>query len=349
MDEFLLGDRDRQILTSVINEYILTAEPVGSRNIARRYDINLSSATIRNVMSDLEEMGFLHQPHTSAGRIPTERALRFYVDSILKVKSLDQREKDRIRKRYKFSELEASDLVRQTSEVLSVLSRHVSIVSAPKLVGTVLKHIEFIKISRDRILVIFVSQSGFVQNRIIEDRDDISQSELDKYTNYLGEVLVGVSLEGVRGKIEEEMKQEKTAYDELLSKALELTRKVFGKEKDPELFMEGQVNLLECPEFCEVGSMKSLLQALEEKKLLLHLLDKTMDAEGIQIFIGSEVPVSEMQTLSVITSPYRHGEKVVGALGIIGPTRMNYLKLIPIVEYSAQLLTEFLNGKGSEL
>jgi heat-inducible transcriptional repressor len=349
MDEFLLGDRDRQILTSVINEYILTAEPVGSRNIARRYDINLSSATIRNVMSDLEEMGFLHQPHTSAGRIPTERALRFYVDSILKVKSLDQREKDRIRKRYKFSELEASDLVRQTSEVLSVLSRHVSIVSAPKLVGTVLKHIEFIKISRDRILVIFVSQSGFVQNRIIEDRDDISQSELDKYTNYLGEVLVGVSLEGVRGKIEEEMKREKTAYDELLSKALELTRKVFGKEKDPELFMEGQVNLLECPEFSEVGSMKSLLQALEEKKLLLHLLDKTMDAEGIQIFIGSEVPVSEMQTLSVITSPYRHGEKVVGALGIIGPTRMNYLKLIPIVEYSAQLLTEFLNGKGSEL
>ncbi len=349
MDEFLLGDRDRQILTSVINEYILTAEPVGSRNIARRYDINLSSATIRNVMSDLEEMGFLHQPHTSAGRIPTERALRFYVDSILKVKSLDQREKDRIRKRYKFSELEASDLVRQTSEVLSVLSRHVSIVSAPKLVGTVLKHIEFIKISRDRILVIFVSQSGFVQNRIIEDRDDISQSELDKYTNYLGEVLVGVSLEGVRGKIEEEMKKEKTAYDELLSKALELTRKVFGKEKDPELFMEGQVNLLECPEFSEVGSMKSLLQALEEKKLLLHLLDKTMDAEGIQIFIGSEVPVSEMQTLSVITSPYRHGEKVVGALGIIGPTRMNYLKLIPIVEYSAQLLTEFLNGKGSEL
>ena len=230
-----------------------------------------------------------------------------------------------------------------------MLSRHVSIVSAPKLVGTVLKHIEFIKISRDRILVIFVSQSGFVQNRIIEDRDDISQSELDKYTNYLGEVLVGVSLEGVRGKIEEEMKKEKTAYDRLLSNALELTRKVFGKEKDPELFMEGQVNLLECPEFSEVGSMKLLLQALEEKKLLLHLLDKTMDAEGIQIFIGSEVPVSEMQTLSIITSPYRHGEKVVGALGIIGPTRMNYLKLIPIVEYSAQLLTEFLNGKGSEL
>jgi heat-inducible transcriptional repressor len=349
MDEFLLGDRDKQILTSVINEYILTAEPVGSRNISRRYDINLSSATIRNVMSDLDEMGFLHQPHTSAGRIPTEKALRFYVDSILKVKSLDQREKERIRKRYKFSEVEASDLVRQTSEVLSVLSRHVSIVSAPKLVGTVLKHIEFIKLSSNRILVIFVSQSGFVQNRIIEDKDDITQSELDKYTNYLGEVLVGVSLERVRGKIEEEMKKEKTDYDHLLSKALELTQKVFGKEKEPELFMEGQVNLLECPEFSEVGRMKSLLQALEEKKLLLHLLDKTMDAEGIQIFIGSEVPVSETQPLSIITSPYRHGEKVVGALGIIGPTRMNYLKMIPIVEYSAQLLTEFLNGKVSQL
>ena len=349
MDELVFAERDRQILTSVINEYILTAEPVGSRNISRRYDINLSSATIRNVMSDLEEMGFLHQPHTSAGRIPTEKALRFYVDSILKVKSLDLREKDRIRKKYKFSELEASDLIKQTSEVLSVLSRHVSIVSAPKLVGTVLKHIEFIKLSRSRILVIFVSQSGFVQNRIIEDRDDIAQDELDKYTNYLGEILVGVSLEQVRGKIEEEMKKEKIAYDQLLSRALQLTQKVFGKEKEPELFMEGQVNLLECPEFSEVGRMKTLLQALEEKKLLLHLLDKTMGAAGIQIFIGSEVPVSEMQTLSVITSPYRHGEKVVGALGIIGPTRMNYLKLIPIVEYSAQLLTEFLNVKGGHL
>jgi len=349
VDESVLGDRDRQILTSVINEYILTAEPVGSRNISRRYDIKLSSATIRNVMSDLEEIGFLHQPHTSAGRIPTEKALRFYVDSILKVKSLDPREKDRIRKKYKFSELEASDLIKQTSEVLSVLSHHVSIVSAPKLVGTVLKHIEFIKISRSRILVIFVSQSGFVQNRIIEDKDDIAQDELDKYTNYLGEILVGVSLEQVRGKIEEEMKKEKIAYDQLLSRALQLTQKVFGKEKEPELFMEGQVNLLECPEFSEVGRMKTLLQALEEKKLLLHLLDKTMGAAGIQIFIGSEVPVSEMQTLSVITSPYRQGEKVVGALGIIGPTRMNYLKLIPIVEYSAQLLTEFLNVKGGHL
>jgi heat-inducible transcriptional repressor len=349
VDESVLGDRDRQILTSVINEYILTAEPVGSRNISRRYDIKLSSATIRNVMSDLEEMGFLHQPHTSAGRIPTEKALRFYVDSILKVKSLDPREKDRIRKKYKFSELEAADLIKQTSEVLSVLSHHVSIVSAPKLVGTILKHIEFIKISRNRILVIFVSQSGFVQNRIIEDKDDIAQDELDKYTNYLGEILVGVSLEQVRGKIEEEMKKEKIAYDQLLSRALQLTQKVFGKEKEPELFMEGQANLLECPEFSEVGRMKTLLQALEEKKLLLHLLDKTMGAAGIQIFIGSEVPVSEMQTLSVITSPYRQGEKVVGALGIIGPTRMNYLKLIPIVEYSAQLLTEFLNVKGGHL
>lgn len=349
MDELVLADRDRQILSSVINEYILTAEPVGSRNISRRYDIHLSSATIRNVMSDLEEMGFLHQPHTSAGRIPTEKGLRFYVDSLLKVKTLNPREKDRIRKRYKFSEMEASDLIRQTSEVLSVLSRHVSIVSAPKLVGTVLKHIEFIKVSRNRILVIFVSQSGFVQNRIIEDKDDITQDELDKYTNYLGEILVGISLEQVRGKIEDEMKKEKIAYDQLLSRALLLTQKVFGKEKEPELFMEGQVNLLECPEFSEVGRMKTLMQALEEKKQLLHLLDKTMDAAGIQIFIGSEVPVSEMQTLSIITSPYRQGEKVVGALGIIGPTRMNYLKLIPIVEYSAQVLTEFLNVKEGQM
>ena len=183
MDKVILGDRNKHVLTSVINEYILTAEPVGSRKISKKYNINLSSATIRNVMSDLEDMGLLHQPHTSAGRIPTEKALRFYVNSILRVKRLNPREKDTIRKQYNFSELETSDVVKQTSEVLSVLSHNVSIVSAPKIVGTILKHIEFIKISKNRILVIFVSQSGFVQNRIVEDKDDISQDELASMVN----------------------------------------------------------------------------------------------------------------------------------------------------------------------
>ena len=340
-----MEERNKQILTSVINEYVLTAEPVGSRKLAKKYNINLSSATIRNVMSDLEDLGLLHQPHTSAGRIPTEKALRFYVNSILKVKDLKLREKDRIRKRYQFSELEASAIIKQTSEVLSVLSHQMSIISAPKIIGTVLKHIEFIKISTNRILVIFVSQSGFVQNRIVEDKEDISQDELDKYTNYLGDILVGISLEEVREKLDEEMQKEKITYDQLLSKALQLSKKALAEELEPELYMGGKINLLESPEFSEVGRMKTLLQALEEKNLLLTLLDKTMDAEGVQIFIGSEVQLSDMQTLSIITSPYRQGKNVVGALGIIGPTRMDYLKLIPIVEYSAQLVTEFLNAK----
>ena len=345
MDDVVLEERNKQILTSVINEYVLTAEPVGSRKLAKKYNINLSSATIRNVMSDLEELGLLHQPHTSAGRIPTEKALRFYVNSILKVKDLKLREKDRIRKRYQFSELETTDIIKQTSEVLSVLSHQMSIISAPKIIGTVLKHIEFIKISSNRILVIFVSQSGFVQNRIVEDQENISQDELDKYSKYLGDILVGISLEEVREKLDEEMQKDKIAYDQLLSKALKLSKKALGEELEPELYMGGKINLLESPEFAEVGRMKTLLQALEEKNLLLTLLDKTMDAEGVQIFIGSEVQLSDMETLSIITSPYRQGKNVVGALGIIGPTRMDYLKLIPIVEYSAQLVTEFLNAK----
>lgn len=345
MVDEIISTRNKQILTSLINEYILTAEPVGSRSLAKKYNINLSSATIRNVMSDLEDMGLLHQPHTSAGRIPTERAMRFYVDSILKVKRLSAPEKNRIRKKYQFSELEASDIIKQTSEVLSVLSHHMSVVSAPKIIGTILKHIEFIKISKNRILVIFVSQSGFVQNRIIEDQDDIPQDELDKHNNYLNETLVGISLEEVSAKIEDEIIKEKIMYDQLLSKALELSKKALGKEFKPELYIEGQVNLLECPEFSEVEKMKTLLHALEEKNLLVNLLTKARDAEGVQIFIGSEAQLPDMQTLSIITSPYRYGKNVVGALGIIGPTRMNYLKLIPIVEYSAQLVTEFLNVK----
>jgi len=345
VDDEILDIRNRHILTSVINEYILAAEPVGSRKIAKKYNINLSPATIRNVMSDLEEMGFLHQPHTSAGRVPTERALRFYVNSILKVKSLNPVEKKRIRRKYNFSELEASDIIKQTSEVLSTLSHHMSLVSAPKLIGTILKHIEFIKISRNRILVIFVSQSGFIQNRIIEDCEDISQDELDKYTNYLNETLVGLSLEELRVKIEEEMKKEKIIYDQLLSKALQLSKKALGKEPEIELYLEGQTNLLECPEFSEVEKIKTFFHAIEEKSLLLQLLDKTMEADGVQIFIGSETELIDIKECSIITSSYRHGKNVIGALGIIGPTRMDYLKLIPIVEYSAQLVTEFLNVK----
>jgi len=345
VDDEILSKRNKNILTSLINEYILTAEPVGSRKIAKKYNINLSSATIRNVMSDLEEMGLLHQPHTSAGRVPTERALRFYVNSILKVRSLNPVEKKRIRMRYKFSELEASDIIKQTSEVLSTLSHHMSLVSAPKLIGTILKHIEFIKISGNRILVIFVSQSGFVQNRIIEECEDVSQGELDKYTNYLNEILVGLSLEEVKAKIEEEMKKEKIIYDQLLSKALQLSRKALGKETETELYVEGQVNLLEFPEFAEVEKMKTFFHTLEEKSLLLRLLDKTMEADGVQIFIGSETELIDIKECSIISSSYRHGKNVIGALGIIGPTRMDYLKLIPIVEYSAQLVTEFLNFK----
>jgi len=345
----ILDERNKKILTSLINEYILTAEPVGSRRIAKKYNIDLSSATIRNVMSDLEEMGLLHQPHTSAGRVPTEKALRFYVNSILKVKNLNSVEKGRIRKRYKFSEMEASDVIKQTSEMLSVFSHHISIVSAPKLIGTVLKHIEFIKISKSRILVIFVSQSGFVQNRVIDGREDVSQEELDKYTNYLNETLVGLSLEKVRVKIEDEMKKEKVIYDQLLSKALQLSQEALGKATETEIYIEGQANLLEFPEFSEVEKMKKLFHALEEKKHLLNLLDKTRDAGGVQIFIGSEAQLLDMQTCSIITSPYRYGKNVVGALGVIGPTRMDYLKLIPIVEYSAQLVTEFLNIKFQQL
>jgi len=345
VDDEILSKRNKQILISLINEYILTAEPVGSRRIAKKYNINVSSATIRNVMSDLEEMGLLHQPHTSAGRVPTERALRFYVNNILKVKSLNPAEKKRIRMRYKFSDLEASDIIKQTSEVLSTLSRHMSIVSAPKLIGTILKHIEFIKISKNRILVIFVSQSGFVQNRIIEEGEDVSQDELDKYTNYLNEILEGLSLEEVKAKIEEEMKKERIIYDQLLSKALQLSKKALGEETETELYIEGQVNLLEFPEFAEVEKMKTFLHTLEEKSLLLRLLDKTMEADGVQIFIGSETELIDIKECSIISSSYRHGKNVIGALGIIGPTRMDYLKLIPIVEYSAQLVTEFLNLK----
>ncbi len=340
--DFLLSERERRILEMIIEDYILTAEPVGSRTISRKLSLNLSPATIRNIMSDLEELGLLSHPHTSAGRVPTEKGLRFYVDSIMDIHELSSQEQLEIRNKYLGHFIEGPDLFRETSRILSLSSHYLGIVWMPKVSSVVLQHIEFVKLRRHVVLAILVSTTGLVYNRIIEVEEDFSQSELDHLSDYLNSFSAGLALYQVRERLLEQMRVAKNAYDHLLEQALKLGEKAFSAIDDSDVFIEGRTNILSEPEFGNVSRMTGLFRTFEEKAVMVKLLDKFMAPKGVQIAIGSESQVQEMETCSVVTSTYGCGGEVLGVLGVIGPRRMNYSRVIPLVGYTAKLLTEIL-------
>jgi len=339
-----LSKRFQQVLEYIVAEYIASAEPVGSRTICKRYGIRLSPATIRNVMADLEEFGFLWQPHTSAGRIPTDKALRYYVDEIVNVQSLTLSERERIRQHYRTSRFDIPEIMKETSRILSGLSRYAGVVLAPKMATTTFKHIQFIRLSNDKILAVFVTSDGTVQNRILQVDNELSQDELNRISHYLNEMLEGLTLAQVRERILEEMKREKAAYDRLMKQALKLGHRALSGEGENELYIDGQANIFDDPAFADIDKMKSLFRAFEEKSLLIALLDQCLTGRGVQITIGSESESTEMEGCSLVSAPYGRADRTLGILGILGPRRMNYSRVIPLVEYTAYVLTELLES-----
>jgi heat-inducible transcriptional repressor len=339
-----LNDRSKQILEAIIEDYILTAEPVGSRTITRRHPFAISPATVRNVMSDLEEMGYLASPHTSAGRVPTDKAYRLYVDSLLAVRRVSRNEREEIRRRCCIDGRDIGSVLRDTSRILSSVSHYMGVVLAPRFTAAVLRQIEFVKLSGNRILVILVSQTGSVQNKIIESDGQINLADLERMNNYLNEMLQGLTITQVKSRLIIEMQDEKTRYDSLMSQAITLSQKTMA-DSDSEIFLEGQTNIMELPEFSDVTRMKEIFRTFEEKNHLVSLLDRCMDAEGFNIFIGAESRLSEMAGISVITSTYRTGRNSLGVLGVIGPTRMGYAKVIPVVDYTAKLVSRLLDSE----
>ena len=342
--DFFLSDRMRLVLQAVIENYILTADPVGSRTISRESNMNLSPASIRNIMADLEEMGLLYQPFTSAGRVPTEKGFRFYVDSILNISELSDRERHEIRSRYPVSQTEPIDLFRETCRILSSSSHYLGVVWAPRMRLVILQHIEFVRLKRHLVLAILVATTGLVHNRIIEVEEDFSQSELDYLSDYMNDFLAGLTIRQVREKLLEQMKAEKSAYDGLLEQALKLGEKAFSSLDETDVFIEGRTNIISEPEFGNLSRMTDLFRAFEEKATMVRLLDKCMEPKGLQIAIGSESHVQEIEPCSLITSTYSYKGEVLGALGVIGPRRMNYSRVIPLVDYTAKLLTEILEA-----
>ena len=337
-----ISERDRDILQILISDYIASAQPVGSRTIAKNYPSFISAATIRNIMADLEERGYLWQPHTSAGRIPTEKAMRYYVDCLLDVRDLNESDKAQILSRYQGFGHNIESLVKRTSIILSAISHYAGIVASPNVEKANFKHIEFLRLSQKRLLGIFVTQNGIVQNRIIECDSDFSFSELERINNYCNGAFLGLTLEDALKKVQRELGDERSEYDRLLKKAMLISQELLSEISDCDIVIDGEEKLLDNPEFSKADDIKKVLGALEEKQKIARLLSKCEDGDGVKIFIGSESGIS-IEGMSFVAAPYRQGNRVIGTIGVIGPTRMDYSRVIPIVDFTSKLISDLLD------
>ena len=344
--DFLRNERNREILHWVIATHIMTGRPVGSRRIARQSREQLSAATVRNIMAELEEMGYLHQPHASAGRVPTDKAYRFYVDYLLKRRNISPRDRDMIDRDLRLDD-SAEHLMARASQVLSRISKNVGIVVSPPISRVALKHLQFVKLADNRILVILVSRSGIVQNRIIHYAEEISQTELDQAARYIVENFRDKTLFEIRNQILKLIQQEQALYDKFMQRIITLSTQTFSvteNQLDAEIYLDGASNLIKTPEFSDINKMKLLFETIEQKSRLAALISRCIegDTQEVRITIGAENALQGIEDCTLITSPYVVDEKTHGSLGILGPTRMEYARTISLVDYVARLFGRVL-------
>jgi heat-inducible transcriptional repressor len=342
-----LTERAQQLLKALIENYIRDGQPVGSRTLSRDSGLSLSSATIRNVMADLEDLGFVASPHTSAGRIPTDKGYRFFVDTLLKLKPLHHEEIEDIERRLTSDVNNGRSLVQTVSQMLSSVTHMAGLVTLPNPNYIVLTHIEFVSLSENRALAIMVMSNREVQNRVVQLERHYSSEELRRAANYLNEAFGGRSLPDVRAQLLAQMQETRQHMDQLMKDAIQVAQKVFDSKADEkvEYVIAGETNLMGFAELSNVDRLRRLFEAFNEKHDILRLLDSCLRAEGIQIFIGQESGYRILDDISLVTAPYMLNNQVVGVLGIIGPTRMAYERVIPIVDVTAKLLGSALNAR----
>ena len=340
----MLNERAQHLFRVLVQRYIGSGQPVGSRTLSRDSKLDLSPATVRNVMADLEDLGLLRSPHVSAGRVPTVQGYRFFVDSLLKVAPLDEGELEHLRTQLEIKGERVSLLDAATS-LISDATHMAGIVTLPKQERLILRHVEFLALSAERVLVILVVNGSDVQNRVIHLGRPYSPALLQQVGNYLNEVCAGKDLLEVRESLLAELKEHRSSLDELMLTAIEMADKAFVKDGGDEeaLLVAGQTNLMGYGELADMEKLRHLFEAFREKTELLHVLDQCLRAEGLQIFIGEESGFEVLDGCSVIAAPYEHEDKVLGVLGVIGPTRMAYDRVIPIVDVTARLLGAALN------
>jgi len=345
--EEALSERAQLLLKALIESYIRDGQPVGSRTLSRDSGLSLSSATIRNVMADLEELGFVVSPHTSAGRIPTDKGYRLFVDSLLKLKPLQSEEIDDIERRLRNDVSNGRTLVQTVSQMLSSVTQMAGLVTLPNPHYVALSQIEFIGLSENRALAIMVMNNREVENRVVQLERAYSSEELRRAANYLNEAFAGRSLPEVRASLLKQLQETRQTMNQLMQDAIQMAQKVFetpGGEQ-VEYVIAGETNLMGFAELSNVDRLRRLFEAFNEKHDMLRLLDSCLRAQGIQIFIGHESGYQILDDISVVTAPYMLDNQVVGVLGVIGPTRMAYERVIPIVHVTAKLLGSALNAR----
>jgi len=342
-----LGERAQHLLRILVETYIREGQPVGSRALSRESGLQLSSATVRNVMADLEELGFVASPHTSAGRVPTDKGYRFFVDTLLQLRPLDETATAEIRRQVEASRDSSTDLITAVSQLLSSATRLAGVVTLPRTRSASITQVEFVALSENRVLVVLVFNDREVQNRIIQLERRYSPDELKRASSYLNEQFRGRTLREVRQEILRQLSEAHAHLNQIMLEAISVAQQVFesGGEDRLEYVIKGETNLMGMAELSSVERLRRLFEAFNEKRDFLHLLDHSLKAEGVQIFIGHESGYQILDDCSVVTAPYADGESVVGVLGVIGPTRMAYERVIPIVDMTAKLLGAALNSR----
>ena len=339
-----LNERSREIFRRIVDAYLTTGDPMGSRTLSRQVGLDISPATIRNVMADLEDAGLLFSPHTSAGRLPTEMGLKLFVDGILEVGNLTSAERHSIEGECKASGTSVEGMLENATQALSGLSHLTGLVVAPKSQAP-LKHIEFVALSPGRALVVLVTENGVVENRIIETPLNVLPSALVEATNYLSARMVGRTLEDALEAIKAELSNHQAQLDALTTKVVQEGLAVWSGgagqgSRGGSLIVRGQANLLEDMDaVTDLENIRALFEALETKETMARLIERADTADGVQIFIGAENNLFGMSGCSLIVGPYRDSkERIIGTIGVIGPTRMNYARIIPMVDYTAKLV-----------
>ncbi len=336
-----LNEREAAVLSAIVYEYIETKKPVGSRSFVQKYSFSLSPATMRNIMFDLEGMGYLKQPHTSAGRIPTDIGYRFYVDSLLEKYNHSSPVNVKVKEELLKRELQLDKIFCSITKMISQISKYAGIMLTPRLDFTVVKRIELVNLDNNQVLLILVTRTGMVINRKVQLSTSFTQDELYEYSKFLTSELCGYSLNEIKNRVFDQLRQlENLGLKK--SMAIDIAQLALSNSDESELCLDGIENLLKIPEMVEQERLNSLLSIIEEKNILRAIMEASMEVDGINTLIGEEISDEKVSGCSIVATSYKIGNRKVGAIGIIGPTRMDYEKVVPLVDYSGKVVSDLL-------
>lgn len=340
----MLDDRKIKVLYAVIDSYIRAAEPVGSRTISKEYDLGISSATIRNEMSDLEDLGYLSKPHTSAGRIPSDKAYRFYVNNIIKKMNIktDQKKKEEIKRILIRESNEIDELMQNSAKVLSAITSYTALAVSPQIRDMKLRHIQLVPISNKEILIVIVGNSGIVKNIIFNMDEDVSKDQLDRISNFLNYKLKGYTILELQNSMRSDILKEMYEYKNMIDKIIPVITRSFEDSSNIEIYSDGVNKIFDFPEYRDTEKAKSFVSFIEDRKRLMNVLLNDSLNNGLEITIGSENIYDTIKDCSLITTTYKLGDMIIGKIGVIGPTRMDYLMVISSLKIFAENITEIL-------